>query len=100
MNKIPNKYKVGGQSITVSTVDSLPNDILGDSNIGSGLVRIAKTFRGLTQSEDSKFNTFIHELTHTVLDTIGRADLSDDETFVCSFASILTEAINSMEYDS
>lgn len=95
--EIPEEYTVGGQLLQVAKVDSL-NGKLGTCCLGAGFVRIANNFNGEKQSETSKQNTFYHELTHTILDTMGRGDLSGDEVFVNSFSSFLLEALRSFKF--
>ena len=41
--------------------------------------------------------TFLHELTHAILFAMGKEELNDDESFVNTFSSFLSEAINTME---
>ena len=96
---IPKEYVVGGQLLEVSYVDSL-NGKLGTCCLGAGFVKIANNFNGEKQSETSKQNTFYHELTHTILDTMGRDDLSGDEVFVNSFSSFLLEALRSFKLEN
>ena len=66
---IPKEFTVGGQDIKVSVVDRIPYNL----------------------------NTFLHELTHTILDTMGEKELSSNEKFVSTFSSFLTEAIRTMK---
>lgn len=94
---IPKEYTVGGQVQKVSLVDSLDGK-LGTCCLGAGFVKIALNFNGEKQSETSMQNTFYHELTHSILDTMGRSDLSADEVFVNSFSSFLLEALKSFKY--
>lgn len=93
--KIPQKYKVGGQEMNVEFIENMSN--LGECSVCEGYVRIANNSNGQKQSESSKLNTFMHELTHSILDTMGNYELSKDEIFVSSFAALLTEAITTME---
>lgn len=93
---IPEEYIVGGQVQKVSFVDSLDGK-LGKCCLGAGLVKIALNFVGMKQSETSMQNTFYHELTHSILDTMGRSDLSADEVFVSSFSSFLLDALRSFK---
>lgn len=51
------------------------------------------------QSKESMTNTFYHELTHSILDTMGEFDLSKNEKFVSTFSSFLNEALGSMRFD-
>ena len=94
---IPDEYTVGGQIMKIEYVDTLDGK-LGVCCTGAGFIKIAHTFNGEKQSETSKQNTFYHELTHTILDTMGRGDLSGDEVFVNSFSSFLLEALKSFKH--
>ena len=90
---IPNTIKIGGQDISVVNEERLDNDILGEICLAEGVLQIADTFRNIKQSESSKINTFIHEIVHGILDTMGEFKLSKSEKFVCTFASLLVDPI-------
>lgn len=91
--KIPNKIRVGGQDINVWIKDRLVNEKLGMICLASGELDIAETFYDYKQCESSKVNTFIHEVVHGVLDTMGEKELSSNEKFVSTFASLLVDVI-------
>lgn len=92
--KIPKSYKVGGTEIDVSRVERCDDNAFGNCFLGGGRIEIAELVNKDDKvSEDSKINTFYHELTHSILDTMGYNDLSRDEKFVCCFAGFLTEAM-------
>lgn len=94
MKKIPNEFSVGGQRIKVRNVERCSENTIGECSVAAGYVEIADKFnKDESQSEDSKINTFYHELTHTILDTMGEKELSSNEKFVCCFSSFLTEAL-------
>ena len=76
---IPKKIRIGGQDISVVNKERLDNDILGDICLAEGVLQIADTFRNIKQSESSKINTFIHEIVHGILDTMGEYKLSKNE---------------------
>lgn len=100
MNKIPNKFTVGGQDINIKQVELCENSDLGNIILGQGEIQIANfVTRGVEQSYTSKLNTFYHELTHAILKTMGEYELNNNERFVCSFSSLLTEAIRSFKYE-
>ena len=90
---IPKKIRIGGQDISVVNKERLDNDILGEICLAEGVLQIADTFRNIKQSESSKINTFIHEIVHGILDTMGESKLSKNERFVCTFASLLVDSI-------
>lgn len=92
--KIPRNFRVGGQLMEVRRVDRCEGNDLGSCFLAGGYVEIAdKCNKDDTQSESSKINTFYHELTHSILKTMGEDDLNNNERFVCSFSSFLTEAM-------
>lgn len=100
---IPNSFNVGGVKMNVNIVDKLSGGILGNCCLATSTVNIARTFiDGGTiseQSEESMKNTFYHELTHSILDTMAEFDLSRNEIFVSTFSSFLNEAFGSMQFD-
>ena len=91
--KIPNKIRIGGQDINIINKDRIENDLLGDICVAEGSLRIADNFGTFKQSDSSKFNTFIHEVVHGVLRTMGESKLSENEKFVCAFSSLLVDTI-------
>ena len=90
---IPNTIKIGGQDINVVNEERLENDILGDICIAEGTLRIADNFKNSKQCQSSKITTFIHEVVHGILDTMGEFNLSENEKFVCTFSSLLVNPI-------
>ena len=90
---IPNTIKIGGQDISVVNEERLDNDILGDICIAEGTLRIADNFKNSKQCQSSKITTFIHEVVHGILDTMGESELSGNERFVCAFSSLLVNPI-------
>ena len=90
---IPNTIKIGGQDINVVNEERLDNDILGDICIAEGILKIANNFNNRKQCQSSKITTFIHEIVHGILDTMGETELSGNERFVCAFSSLLVNPI-------
>ena len=90
---IPNKIRIGGQDINVWIKDHLADEKLGTICLASGELEIAEKFYDFKQSKSSKVNTFIHEVVHGVLNTMGENKLSSDEKFVTTFASLLVDVI-------
>lgn len=94
---IPSQIKVGGQTIQIKTVKFAPDNNLGTSNITSGEIFLADYFKAgekeMRVSDTSQINTFLHEVIHAILDTMGEFKLSNNEKFVSCFSGFLTEAI-------
>jgi hypothetical protein len=93
---IPSKYTVGGQDVTVEHVES-DGDYYGNYTHCMGRLRICNKAGDTPQSDTAKLNTFFHELTHSILRTMGEDELNSNEKFVNCFAGFLTEAIRTME---
>ena len=90
---IPDKIRIGGQDISVVNKEHLDVDELGNICLAEGVLKIADNCNNRKQCESSKINTFIHEVVHGVLDTMGEFELSKNEKFVCTFASLLVDTI-------
>ena len=97
--RFPSSYYVVGQRIEISFVDYIPNDHLGTTSLCCGELKISnKVHEGRDQTPSSKFNTFWHEVVHTILDTMQENELSANEKFVGVFSSMLCEVLNTFEY--
>ena len=90
---IPDKIRIGGQDVNIIKEDRLDDNKLGTICVAEGVLRIADNFNNLKQCESSKFATFIHEIVHGILDTMGEFELSENEKFVCTFSSLLIDPI-------
>ena len=93
--KIPKSYKVGGQEIEVRKVERCENNVVGVSFLAGGYIELANKCNKCDDiPERAKVNTFYHELTHSILDTMGETDLSANEKFVNCFAGFLADAMD------
>lgn len=90
---IPSKIRIGGQDISIVNEVRLDDNELGTICLAKGVINIADNFNNSKQCESSKINTFIHEVVHGVLDTMGEFELSKNEKFVCTFSSFLVDTI-------
>ena len=100
MKRIPSKITIGGHDIEIRNVIRCDNNALGECHLIEGYIEIADGFyKEQKQSESSKVNTFYHELTHCILQTMGEHELNDNEKFVCCFAGFLTEAMRNLKFE-
>lgn len=100
MKKIPSKITLGGQEAEIRNVERCNNNAVGECHLLEGYIEIADIFnKDQKQSESSKVNTFYHELTHCILQTMGENELNNNEKFVCCFASFLTEAMCNSKFE-
>lgn len=93
--ELPKEIQIGGQVITTQLCEELGGK-LGQCCPYNGYIKIATNVDGSTQTESSMINTYVHECVHAILETMGRVDLSNDETFVSSFAGFATEGLVSI----
>ena len=91
--KIPGKIRIGGQDIDVCIVERIEDEKLGQMCVAEGKLLIADNFSTRKQSESSKANTFVHEVVHGILDTMGETELSGNEKFVSTFASFMVDVV-------
>ena len=94
---IPKRMTVGGVDYVVNIKDVLNyNEYFGYWK-PQGTIDIASGVEGDRISESRMRTTFWHELTHAILDRMGRTDLNDSEEFVNTFSAFLSGAIDTME---
>ena len=91
--EIPGKIRIGGQDIDVCVVDRIEDEKLGRICVAEGKMLIADNFSTSKQSDTSKVNTFVHEVVHGILDTMGETELSQNEKFVLIFSSFMVDVI-------
>ena len=91
--EIPGKIRIGGQDIDVCIVERIKGEKLGQICVAEGKMLIADNFSTSKQSESSKVNTFIHEVVHGILDTMGENEMSENEKLVSTFSSFLVDVI-------
>lgn len=94
---IPKKFKVGSVEYEVKQVEHCGNcDDFGFWR-PQGIIEIANQSEGYKVSESRQQQVFLHELTHAILAQMGKEELNEDESFVNTFSSFLSEAISTME---
>lgn len=94
--KIPSKFTIGGQDVIIEYTESDGGDY-GNYTHCMGRLKICNKVGDTPQSDTAKLNTFFHELTHSILRTMGEYELNNNEKFVNCFAGFMTEAIRTME---
>lgn len=95
--KVPKKFTVGSVDYDVNLVDHCgENDDFGLWR-SIGTIDISTQADGDETSESKRCQTFLHEMTHSILFAMGQNDLNTDESFVNTFSSFLYEAISTME---
>jgi len=86
---IPKTFQLGGSTINVELTDNKLGSHVGQFNFPLNKIYISKEWNGQICSADYMETSFYHELTHGILDFMGKHSLSEDEEFVEGFANLL-----------
>lgn len=92
---IPKRFKLLDHTIDVEVNNDLlaANNAYGTCNYVEKKVKIQN--KGIKKSQVD--HTFMHELVHLILDTMGETELKENEKFVDVFSGLLSQAMNTME---
>ena len=94
---IPKKLKVGSVDYEVKIVEHCGDDDFGLFKCCQSVIEISNKAGGYEVPKSRQQQTFFHELTHAILFAMRKDNLYEDESFVNTFASFLSEAISTME---
>lgn len=88
---IPKTFQLLGREYKVKQENRVTVD--GESVCGycmstDGIIKIRKNLK-----KDLKEHTFLHEITHAILDSLGHTELSANEGFVDSFSGALYQVL-------
>lgn len=97
--KIPNKYKLFDNEIVTKYFDDLADttDCNGQWYSQLNTIKLQTVNSGL--SKERQEWVFFHELVHSILFNMSETTLNKNEDFVNRFASLLKQAINTMEFE-
>lgn len=98
--KIPKKFKLFGTTYNVLWDNKKMNNTTryGESDYSTTEITLSDTHGVNPLSEDRIMDTFYHERTHAILDSMHKRDLSADEEFVDVFSKLLRQSIETAEY--
>ena len=99
--KIPKRFKLMGRTIKVKYEKKIRfrKDWAGSAIYREHKITIQSSSKEFPLSRDDIEQSFLHELTHWILYMGQKDKLNSDEDFVDLFASLLHQAITTMEYD-
>lgn len=90
---IPKRLSIFGLSFKVTQPIKVDNkDNWGECSVAKKTIKVK---RGL--NKEQKEITYLHELTHAILDCLEYNDLSNDEGFVERFSKALHQALRTSE---
>ncbi len=86
---VPKEFLLLGRTYKVSQptkVDSKGS--LGDCDSATAMIKVRRNLK-----KELKEHTYLHEVTHAILDSLGYEKLSMDEKFVDSFSGALYQVL-------
>lgn len=97
---LPKKIKVGDNWYSVDIAETMKERLyMGEVHYAKRTITLArKSYRGIPLKLSALHETFWHELTHAILESMGRTDLDNDESFVEEFSARLAKAIQSARF--
>jgi len=78
MNKLPQKIKIGNLIFPIKHLEESERTHYGKSSVADQRIWMSTKFA----SDDKRNETFLHEITHVILDIGGYEKESEDEKFV------------------
>jgi hypothetical protein len=97
---LPKKVKVGENWYSVDVADTMRERMyMGEVHYAKRTITLArKSYHGVPLKLSALHETFWHELTHAILESMGRDALNNDEHFVEEFSARLAKAIASARF--
>ena len=97
---LPKKLKVGDNWYSVDVAETMRERMyVGEVHYAKRTITLArKSYHGIPLKLSALHETFWHELTHAILESMGRTQLNNDENFVEEFSSRLSKAIQSARF--
>lgn len=98
--RIPKRFKLFGTTINVIVNDKRMDDInaFGYFEYSKSLITLAKKDGVNDVNKDRMIDTFYHERTHAILNSMQENELSKNERFVDVFSKLLRQADETAEY--
>ena len=97
---LPKKVKVGENLYSVDIADTMRDRMyMGEVHYAKRTITLArKSYHGVKLKLSALHETFWHELTHAILESMDRTELNNDENFVEEFSARLAKAIASARF--
>lgn len=92
---IPKEFYLLGAKWKIKKVKDLNNTGTECHGLTWQDKRLIELDAAIFGDNDLLTHTFVHELVHAILETMGRPDLSQDEQLVDLFAGLIVQAFNS-----
>ena len=92
---IPKEFTLGSVKWSIKVEDSKLDDkeCYGTSNYGTAEILLQVKTKGEDRTFDSVELTLYHEVIHSILDTLGEYELSNNEKFVTKFSALMHQFV-------
>jgi hypothetical protein len=99
--RIPNSFKLLGQTITVEVADHLAshNGTLGEARAIQNSILLQRNVDGFPIPETQKEHILLHEIFHLILGAMGQEELAGEESFIDLLAGLTHQVLSTMEYE-
>ena len=99
--KIPTSFQLFGSdwSILWDNKRMQDRESYGTSSYATKEITLSNIQESDTLAEDKINQTYFHELTHAILDSMHEYDLSNNEKFVNIFSELLYQSIKTAKYE-
>lgn len=99
---IPKSFKIFAHTIKIKKVKSLKDenkeDLLGEADLINNIIKLVDNEKSFPMENSQKEQVFFHEFAHIMFDSIGRNDLSQDETLVDLVGNSIHQFLKSAKY--
>lgn len=90
---IPKKFKLFGRTFRITHPHKIDKgSSWGSCDYGKASIKILRRL-----SDEDKEQTYLHEMTHAILDGLEYKELSEDEKFVDLFSKALHQVLTTQE---
>ena len=97
--EIPDKIQIIGSVIKTVYEERLLEELgsTGQTNPMFNEIRLRRKIENREIDDDKLFETYFHEVVHTILDKLGYKELSSDDVFVRSLSGVLVQIIRQLK---
>jgi len=99
--KIPKQFQLMGQTINVKFDNELrtKEECVGVSYLDFNEMKLQRNIDGNDRTDEQIYHTFLHELTHFILNKLGEEKLNKNEKLVDTFSALLAQAFQTSRYE-
>lgn len=99
--KIPTRFEIGGRTIKIKHSERLIDEQCANGQVSyrNNEITIHKNTNGAKRPIDTHVETYLHEITHLILNMMEEHELRDSEKFVSVFSQYLHQILKTSKYE-